>query len=213
MTNIADIRTDYSKNSLNKEDVLENPVDQFSVWFKESLKAEVHESNAMTLSTVKANNRPSSRVVLLKGIESRKFLFYSNYLSNKGKELADNPFGALNFFWRELERQVRIEGKIELLSAKQSDQYFNSRPRGSQIGAATSPQSAIIENRQILEERTAKIEKQFENKEVIRPSQWGGYALIPNYIEFWQGRSNRLHDRIVYQLEDDNTWSKNRLAP
>ena len=213
MTNIAAIRTDYIKHQLNKEEVLDNPMDQFSIWFKESLSAKVMEVNAMTLSTVKANNRPSSRIVLLKGIEAGKFLFYSNYLSNKGKELAENPYGALTFFWSKLERQVRIEGKIGLVSPEQSDQYFNSRPRGSQISAATSPQSAVIDNREILEQRSTDIEKKFENKEITRPSQWGGYALVPDYVEFWQGRANRLHDRIVYQIGDDQRWTKNRLAP
>lgn len=213
MTKIADIRTDYIRHKLNKEEALDNPVEQFSEWFKESLKAEVSEVNAMNLATVKSDNRPSSRIVLLKGIEKGQFLFYSNYLSNKGKELANNPYAALTFFWWELERQVRIEGKITLVSPEQSDQYFNSRPRGSQISAATSPQSAVIDNREILEERSANIEKKYANKEVKRPSQWGGYALIPDYIEFWQGRANRLHDRIAYKLEEDQTWSKNRLAP
>ena len=198
MTNIADIRTDYIKHQLNKEEVLDNPIDQFSLWFKEALTAEVSEVNAMTLSTVKLDNRPTSRIVLLKGVESGQFIFYTNYLSNKGKEIAANPYGALTFFWGELERQVRIEGKIALVSKKQSDQYFNSRPRGSQISAATSPQSAIIDNRQILEERATSIENKYASKEVTRPSQWGGYALIPDYLEFWQGRANRLHDRIVY---------------
>ncbi len=212
MTNIASIRTDYIKNQLNKEGVLDNPVEQFSAWFKEALTAKVSEINAMTLSTVKPNNRPTSRIVLLKGVEDGKFLFYTNYLSNKGKELAENPYAALTFFWWELERQVRIEGKIALVSPEQSDQYFNSRPRGSQISAATSPQSAVIDNRQILEERSAKIESKYANKEVVRPSQWGGYALVPDYFEFWQGRANRLHDRITYQLEDQS-WSKQRLAP
>lgn len=213
MTNIADIRTDYIKHQLTKEATLDNPVEQFSAWFKEAQSAEVHEVNAMNLATVKSDNRPSSRIVLLKGIEDGKFLFYTNYLSNKGKELAANPYAALTFFWKELERQVRIEGKITFVSKEQSDQYFGSRPRGSQISAATSPQSAAIDNRQILEERAAQIESKYASKEVTRPSQWGGYALIPDYIEFWQGRANRLHDRITYQLEEDQSWSKLRLAP
>jgi len=213
MTKIADLRKDYIKHQLTKKDTLDNPIAQFSAWLKEALQSEVSEVNAMTLATVKSDNRPSSRVVLLKGVEGGCFLFYSNYLSNKGKELAINPYAALTFFWPELERQVRIEGAITLVSSEQSDEYFNSRPRGSQISAVTSPQSAVIKNRQILEERSANIEKKFEDKEVTRPTQWGGYALIPDYIEFWQGRASRLHDRIVYQLEEDNTWSKNRLAP
>ena len=213
MTNIADIRTDYIKYQLTKESTLDNPVEQFSAWFQEALIAEVHEVNAMNLATIKSDNRPSSRIVLLKSVDNGKFLFYSNYLSNKGKELSNNPYAALTFFWSELERQVRIEGKITLVSKEQSDQYFSSRPRGSQISAATSPQSAVIDNRKILEERAANIESKYASKEVTRPSQWGGYALIPDYMEFWQGRANRLHDRIIYQLDEDNDWNKSRLAP
>lgn len=213
-TNIADIRKDYIKNELSKKNTSNDPIAQFKKWFDEALKSDVAEVNAMTLSTVTKYNRPTGRIVLLKGIEDNRFVFYTNYQSDKGKELDNNPFAGLTFFWNELERQVRIDGKVERVAPEVSTAYFQSRPRESQIGAYTSPQSTPIANRQVLEERFTKLTKEFEGKETIeRPMQWGGYAVIPDRIEFWQGRPSRLHDRVLYTLNDKGDWDKVRLAP
>jgi pyridoxamine 5'-phosphate oxidase len=213
MQRLADLRKEYSKFSLDNATVLPDPVDQFQKWFDETVKAEVPEPNAMNLATVNEMGRPSSRIVLLKGIEDRHFLFYTNYLSKKGKELENNPACALTFFWPELERQIRIEGIADRVDASTSDVYFKSRPRGSQIGAWTSPQSSLISDRKILEERTVKIESKFAGvDELPRPRQWGGYRVNPFLFEFWQGRPNRLHDRIQY-TQMDGAWKIHRLAP
>jgi pyridoxamine 5'-phosphate oxidase len=167
----------------------------------------------MNLSTINDNNRPSSRIVLLKGIEQNKFVFYTNYQSSKGRELDRNPACAITFFWPELERQVRVEGTAERIDAERSEKYFQSRPRGSQIGAWTSPQSSIIESREILEARALQVEKKFEALAVLpKPNQWGGYQIDPLVVEFWQGRPNRLHDRIQFAKVDDR-WKIYRLAP
>lgn len=211
--NIADIRNDYIKHVLNKESTSDNPIIQFKNWFDEALKAEVTEVNAMTLSTVNKENRPSARIMLLKGIEEEQFIFYTNYQSDKGNQMEENPFVALTFFWPELERQVRIEGKIEKVSPEVSSAYFQSRPKDSQIGALASPQSTPIANRKILEERVTNLTKAYKNKSIERPTQWGGYAVTPDRIEFWQGRANRLHDRVQYSLKENNKWTKIRLAP
>lgn len=211
--NIADIRNDYIKHVLNKESTSDNPIIQFKNWFDEALKAEVTEVNAMTLSTVNKENRPSARIMLLKGIEEEQFIFYTNYQSDKGNQMEENPFVALTFFWPELERQVRIEGKIEKVSPEVSSAYFQSRPKDSQIGAIASPQSTPIANRKILEERVINLTEVYKNKSIERPAQWGGYAVTPDRIEFWQGRANRLHDRVQYSLKENNKWTKVRLAP
>lgn len=190
-----------------------DPVKQFEKWFGEALTSEVIEANAMNLATVNEHGKPSARMVLLKGLENNRFLFYTNYQSDKGKELEKNPACALTFFWPELERQVRIEGIASRVDPSVSDTYFQSRPRQSQIGAWASPQSAMIESRAILEERFDEIAKKFEKQSTLpRPRQWGGFQVEPFEMEFWQGGPGRLHDRIQY-VRDDNTWKIYRLAP
>ncbi|MCG8319757.1 MAG: pyridoxamine 5'-phosphate oxidase [Cytophagales bacterium] len=212
-SNLATIRSDYQKKSLSKREVSANPMDQFEHWFEEATSAEINEPTAMNLSTVDKNGRPTARIVLLKGINDSAFQFYTNYDSQKAQDLARNPFAALTFFWPELERQIRIEGKVEKLSALTSENYFSSRPRESQIGAWASPQSQVIENRYMLEENVKNLKKKYDGKDVPRPQYWGGYQLVPDKLEFWQGRSSRLHDRIVYRLGPDNHWMIERLAP
>ena len=213
MHNLAEIRKEYSKATLDITNVAKDPIDQFTKWFDEAIKAKVLEPNAMSLATVSNDNRPSCRIVLLKGIEENKFLFYTNYQSHKGKELENNPVCALTFFWPELERQVRVEGIAGRVGENQSMEYFQSRPLGAQVSAWASPQSSIVENRTILEERVKQIEKRFEGDQVLpRPHQWGGYAVDPHMIEFWQGRENRLHDRLEY-MRVEGSWKIHRLAP
>lgn len=213
MHNLAEIRKEYSKATLDTTSVSIDPIQQFNKWFDEAIKAKVLEPNAMSLSTVSIDNRPSCRIVLLKGVEENKFLFYTNYQSHKGKELENNPVCALTFFWPELERQVRVEGIAARVSENKSVEYFQSRPIGSQLSAWASPQSTAIENRTILEERVKQIEKKFEGSKVLpKPHQWGGYEVDPVMIEFWQGRENRLHDRLEY-LKVEGVWKLHRLAP
>lgn len=213
MQAIADLRKDYSKASLDIADVLPDPMKQFEKWFNEAVNAQVMEPNAMNLATVSESGKPTSRIVLLKGIEDQHFVFYTNYQSVKGRDLEKNPACALTFFWPELERQIRIEGTAERVAASQSEAYFQSRPRGSQIGAWASPQSAIIDSRDILEERATQLEKKFEGQSALpKPNQWGGYKVLPLVVEFWQGRPSRLHDRIQY-TKVDSKWKTYRLAP
>lgn len=209
---IADLRKEYTKLFLGKSELKNDPFVQFSTWFEEAKNAKIAEPNAMTLSTVSAKGRPSSRIVLLKGIEDHKFIFYTNYHSHKGKEMIVNPFVALNFFWPPLERQVRIEGKVEKADEAQSDEYFHSRPIGSQLGAWVSPQSETIENRQVIEDRKKYYEEKFKDGQIPRPPHWGGFRVIPDKFEYWQGRQNRLHDRFLYLKEGDG-WQIKRLAP
>lgn len=193
--------------------VSKDPFTQFEKWFKEALAAEVLEANAMSLATISEGGRPASRIVLLKGVENGQFVFYTNYQSQKGRELDTNPACALNFYWAELERQIRIEGLAARIAPETSDQYFQSRPRESQIGAWASPQSTLIKDRSLLEERARQIEERFKGLNTLpRPKQWGGYGISPHEIEFWQGRPSRLHDRIVYNLVEGE-WKINRLAP
>jgi pyridoxamine 5'-phosphate oxidase len=210
--NIADIRKDYSRQELAESSVAGNPLEQFNLWLNEALNALLPEPTAMVVATVDASGKPSSRVVLLKGIEGDGFIFYTNYLSRKGDQIAENQHACINFFWAELERQVRVEGLITKVPAAISDAYFSSRPRASQLGAWVSPQSKTIESREILEKRVEEFTARFESKEVPRPEHWGGYKLSPESVEFWQGRPSRLHDRILYTLEN-NQWKINRLAP
>lgn len=211
--NLKDLRKEYSLAMLDELHTEANPILQFKKWFQEAMDSQITEPYAMTIATVNSANRPSSRVVLLRDVSEEGFSFYTNYLSRKGQDLAVNAFAAMNFFWPELERQVRIEGKIVPLEAGASDAYFASRPRGSQIGAWSSPQSEMIESRKVLEEAVDNYTQQFEGKDVSRPPHWGGYCLIPDYIEFWQGRESRLHDRICYDQHSDNGWIRSRLAP
>ena len=211
-TNIADLRKEYTRAFLNPEDLPDNPLQAFANWFDFAVHENVHEPNAMVLSTVK-NNRPSSRVVLLKGISDHGFVFYTNYKSKKGMELAENPFASLNFHWWQQERQIRIEGKVEQISAEESDKYFQSRPRLSQAGAIVSDQSSIIASRDDLDEAMKRIMEDPEATILKRPVHWGGYRLIPDYLEFWQGRPGRVHDRIAFSLTTEGIWLKSRLSP
>lgn len=209
---IADLRKDYSRASLSETDVNPNPIEQFSKWFNEAISAQVPEANAMSVSTATADGRPSSRILLIKDIDQRGFTFFTNYESRKGRELDSNPFAALLFYWIELERQVRIEGRVERISDEENDAYYNSRPVKSRLGAIASAQSRPVASREVLEARVQEVEKQYGDHPV-RPPQWGGYRLVPDYLEFWQGRPSRLHDRIVYQRQPDGSWQLQRLQP
>lgn len=210
VNSFANIRKDYKKFALDEKHLQENPFQQFSLWMEEVLQSGVDEPTAMVLSTVSHDNKPSSRVVLLKEVSDSGFVFFTNYESRKGIQLSANPHASLLFFWKELERQVRIEGKVFRIPTDNSDAYFLSRPLESRISAIISPQSKKIESRDALEKKRDELLK--ENHKLMRPEKWGGYILIPDYFEFWQGRENRLHDRIVYE-KNENTWKKFRLAP
>lgn len=209
---IAAIRKEYTLKSLDLQEVADSPMEQFRIWWEEALKSQVLEANAMNVSTLNADHKPSSRIVLLKGLD-HGFVFYTNYESRKGREIENFPFVALTFFWPELERQVRVEGKVEKTDANTSDIYFLSRPMGSQIGAWASPQSQIIPDRTYLEKREKEFILRFSQYSLVRPQHWGGYRVVPSYLEFWQGRASRLHDRIVYEKENGDSWNKKRLAP
>lgn len=210
---IADIRKDYKQHSLQEKDVATDPITQFGTWWQEATRSEIDEVNAMTLATASADGIPSARIVLLKGYDENGFVFFTNYQSYKGKQIEENPRACLVFFWKELERQVRITGLIEKVSPQESDDYFHSRPEGSQIGALVSPQSTVIANREILEQRETALRNAFEGKIIPRPEHWGGYRVRPLIVEFWQGRPSRLHDRIQYSLEEGGQWIIERLAP
>ncbi len=211
-TYINQLRHDFSKMSLDESMVDTDPIKQFNAWFHAAVDGKVNEPNAMVLSTVDAENRPSSRVLLMRNYDDNGFVFYTNYNSRKAKNIDQNNNASMLFFWPELERQVRIEGTLVKQTAEESDRYFNSRPRGSQLGAWTSPQSEIITDRKALEDELAIIEKKFEGKEIPRPEWWGGYVLVSDRIEFWQGRLSRLHDRICY-MKEVGGWKIVRLAP
>ena len=210
--NIADIRKDYSLQSLHEVEVHHHPIKQFEKWWQEVIASEVVEANAMTLATCGANGRPSARIVLLKGFDEKGFKFYTNYQSRKAKEIEESPYASLLFFWKELERQVRIEGTITKVSTEESDEYFSQRPEKSKISAWSSPQSQVLQNRELLEQKVSQYEKEFANKNIPRPPNWGGYLINPEVIEFWQGRRSRLHDRIRYTAVND-LWQIERLAP
>ena len=209
---VADLRKDYGQASLNEDDVLDDPMLQFTRWFEQALKAQVNEPNAMNVATVAADGRPSSRIVLVKQFDERGFTWYTNYDSRKAQELRANPYAALLFFWSELERQVRIEGRVETTSAEESDKYFHSRPLKSRLSAIASQQSAPIDNRAALE-RNYEAVAATAGDAPARPSNWGGFRLVPERIEFWQGRRSRFHDRIVYERQEDGSWARQRLQP
>lgn len=212
-TYVADLRKDYQLQGLRETDVDFNPFRQFQVWFDQALASQLPEPNAMTVATATQSGKPSARIVLLKGFDERGFVFYTNYQSHKGQELADNPQAALVFWWAELERQVRIEGRVEKVSEQESDEYFHSRPFNSRLGAWASDQSQVIESREVLERRAQELKTKYENQDVPRPPHWGGFRVIPTSIEFWQGRSSRLHDRLLYHLLDNGSWLIERLSP
>ena len=210
---IADIRKEYSMQTLLEKDVAQDPFVQFDKWWNEAIQSELEEINAMTLATATLNGMPSARIVLLKSVTQDGFMFFTNYNSQKGKELLENPNACLVFFWKELERQIRISGSVEKISAVESDEYFVSRPEGSRIGAWASPQSSVIVSRDVIEENRLKYRQQFTGGNINRPPHWGGYILRPTVIEFWQGRPDRLHDRIRFKLNEMSVWKTERLAP
>jgi pyridoxamine 5'-phosphate oxidase len=211
---IADLRQNYTLAGLSETDVAAHPIQQFQVWFQQALEANLIEPNAMTLATATPDGKPTARIVLLKGFSEQGFIFYTNYESQKGQQLIANPYAALVFLWDKLERQVRIEGKVEQLQPKESEAYFHSRPRASQLGAWVSDQSRVIRDRELLEQKLTSLKTQYtEDTTIPLPPHWGGFRVVPNRIEFWQGRPNRLHDRLVYDLQTDGSWQIQRLAP
>jgi pyridoxamine 5'-phosphate oxidase len=210
---IFNMRKVYQLQSLLEKDLNENPIVQFENWWQQAVESKIEEPNAMALATCDASGKPSARIVLLKEIKDNGFVFFTNYQSRKGKEIEENPFVSLLFFWKELERQVRIEGKIKKIPSAESDEYFNSRPSESRIGAWSSPQSNVINSRDTLQKNVEKYTSQFGTKNIPRPEFWGGYIVEPQRIEFWQGRPGRLHDRLQYSLTKNNEWTIKRLAP
>jgi pyridoxamine 5'-phosphate oxidase len=212
--NVKDLRRDYARQTLLESNIDTNPFLQFQHWFAQAVNAQVIEPNAMTLATIATDGKPAARIVLLKDFDERGFVFYSNFQSRKGQELAQTPEAALVFWWGELERQVRIEGSITFVSETEADAYFQSRPRGSQLGAWVSNQSQAIADRSVLEVRLEALEQEYRDRAIPRPPHWGGYRLAPTYFEFWQGRSNRLHDRLCYRHTTAfSTWQVERLSP
>ncbi|WP_251979448.1 pyridoxamine 5'-phosphate oxidase [Salinibacter ruber] len=215
MSKLADLRQEYARAELSRDHVTDDPIEQFRAWFDEAEDAELEEPNAMTLATAATDGTPSARIVLLKGLDDRGFHFYTNYESRKGTDLTQNPHAALVFLWKPLERQVRIEGTVERLPAEESTEYFHRRPRGAQMGAWASPQSRVVDSRADLEENLDTVKAEYEDEdEIPRPSHWGGYVVRPTEVEFWQGRPNRLHDRLRYRRSDPaGDWTLERLAP
>jgi pyridoxamine 5'-phosphate oxidase len=212
LDHIARLRREYARAGLKESDAEEDPVEQFRRWFDEALAANLHEPNAMTLATATPDGRPSARTVLLKGFDERGFVFYTNYEGRKARELEINPHCALVFYWGELERQVRMEGRAGRIPEEESDAYFEVRPRGSQLGAWASEQSRPVRDREALEDRLRELEAEYEGREVPRPPFWGGYRVEPETMEFWQGRENRLHDRLIYR-RSNGLWRRERLQP
>ncbi|NET55887.1 MAG: pyridoxamine 5'-phosphate oxidase [Symploca sp. SIO2E6] len=212
-TSIADLRRDYSYEVLSETNADVLPFRQFQTWFNQALAAGLPDPNAMTVATAGSDGKPSARIVLLKDYDERGFVFYTNYKSHKGQQLLENPWGALVFWWPQLERQVRIEGRVEQVSPRESDAYYQSRPQASQLAAWASDQSQVVDNRQVLDQRLQQLQEEYEGKEVTRPPHWGGFRVVPVEIEFWQGRPNRLHDRLLYRLSENGSWEMVRLSP
>lgn len=210
---ISHLRREYSLGNLRRKDLLPDPIAQFRVWFDAVIAAGITEPNAMTLSTVTTDGKPSARIVLLKGVDERGFSFFTNYESRKGHELASNPHASLTFLWKEMERQVRVEGTVTKVSREESEAYYNIRPRNSRLGAWVSNQSQVISNRAVLEENMKELQARYPGEDIPLPPNWGGYIVKPDLIEFWQGQRSRLHDRFVYQHQPDGSWQLERLAP
>ena len=210
---VADMRESYYIDSLNENTIERNPIKLFEIWFNYAIEKKVLEPNAMTLATADKNGKPSARIVLLKDYSEEGFVFFTNYNSIKGNQLEKNPNAALVFWWGTLAKQIRIEGSVEKTSTKESDEYFNSRPRGNQLGAIVSDQSQPVQSYSYLESEFEKISRKYKEKKVVRPNYWGGYRVIPDMIEFWQGRENRLHDRLRFTKTDINQWRLERLSP
>ena len=210
---LSDLRREYGLAGLTESDVDPNPFKQFDKWFQQALAAGLPEPNAMTLATATPDGKPSARVVLLKGFDEHGFVFFTNYESQKGRELSANPLAALVCYWVELERQVRISGRVTRVSGKESEAYFHNRPLGSQLGAWASQQSEVVSGRKILEDRLQQLTQEYQEKPVPLPPYWGGYRVAPEAIEFWQGRPNRLHDRLRYAIQPGNQWLIERLSP
>ena len=209
---IADLRRDYTRDGLTEAQAPAEPFALFGEWFAQAVEVESTEANAMMLATVDGEGQPHLRTLLLKGFDERGFVFFTNYQSAKGQQLASSPAAAMTFWWHDLERQVRIEGQVEQTSAEESDAYFHSRPAGSRLGAWASPQSQVIDSREVLEQRLGAVQQQYADTDAPRPPHWGGYRLVPTLVEFWQGRPSRLHDRLCYRLVD-GSWVRERLAP
>jgi len=213
LDHISRLRKEYTRAGLDESDAAQDPIEQFRWWFDEALAAGLHEPNAMTLATATPGGSPSARIVLIKGFDERGFVFYTNYGGRKARELEKNPYCALVFYWGELGRQVRAEGRASRVRGEESDAYFASRPRGSQLGAWVSEQSRSIGNRGALELRLRELEREYDGREIPRPPFWGGYRVEPEAIEFWQGRENRLHDRLLYRRSGEGGWKRERLQP
>lgn len=210
---MEDISVLNKPSELDERNVDANPIRQFQLWFNEAVGRGLPLAEAMTLCTATNDGKPSARMVLLKGVAESGFVFYTNYRSRKARELDENPFAALVFYWEPLERQVRVEGQAARISAAESDKYFQTRPRESQLGAIASPQSDVIESREMLEQEFQVLEEKYGDQAIERPAHWGGYRLVPERIEFWKGRPGRLHDRLLYELQADGSWNRSRLAP